>query len=550
MSSKISLLLIFFIFFDFYKAGFVDPHLKLIFMSTEGNDDSGDGSIENPYLSLMKCQTMAESGDTVYIRGGTYTNFSISYTTNTYNYIHYFTKSGITYKAYESEKVVFDFEFGKKYLKKDDIIRQRVTGFMIEVGAENITFENFDCTRIPTMSFDEIVAARLSKNLTQSECFQSRGKNIRFNRINAYNNYGIGFYFLGLQSYNITYRCDAYNNSGIDSATLGNADGFGAHGTGAEFIECRAWDNSDDNYDCINSYSRTIFDKTWAFKINRTNTLIQDGNGFKVGGWGKSADAKNLYGPYSGDNPPVHIVKNCIAASNKANGFYSNHQPGQAAVWFNNKSYNNKGNFDMTEGSETWELDSKGKVVDICGTREVLYFNFAFKYSTKLKGDCNMYGTEGNLYSANIPDKNNKFNTWNFRDITITADDFLSLDVKELAKERGPDGSLPEVNFMKLNPEGPNYELKKLKEELESQIIKNKDIEKELENYKEINNKMLEENYQKENNEKEIENLKEKIKEQEKEIEELKEGLEKSKNDRPSIIGEGSDQEKIPGRGV
>ena len=56
---------------------------------------------------------------------------------------------------------------------------------------------------------------------------------------------------------------------------------------------------------------------------------------------------------------------------------------------------------------------------------------------------------------------------------------------------------------------------------------------------------MLEENYQKENNEKEIENLKEKIKEQEKEIEELKEGLEKSKNDRPSIIGEGSDQEKI-----
>ena len=183
MSSKISLLLIFFIFFDFYKAGFVDPHLKLIFMSTEGNDDTGDGSIENPYFSLNKCQTMARSGDTVYIRGGTYTNFSISYTNNTYNYIHYFTKSGITYKAYGSEKVVFDFEFEKKYLKKDDIIRQRVTGFMIEEGAENITFENFDCTRIPTMSFDEIVAARLSKNLTQSECFQSRGKNIRFNRI-------------------------------------------------------------------------------------------------------------------------------------------------------------------------------------------------------------------------------------------------------------------------------------------------------------------------------------------------------------------------------
>ena len=345
---------------------------------------------------------------------------------------------------------------------------------MIKEGVENVTFENFDCTRLPTMSFDEIVAAKLSKNLTQSECFQSRGKNIRFNRINAYNNNGIGFYFVGLKSYNIAYRCDAYNNSGIDSGSLGNADGFGAHGTGAEFIECRAWDNSDDNYDCINSYSRTIFDKTWAFKVNLKNSGIQDGNGFKVGGWGKSADAKTLYGPYSGENPPVHIVKNCIAANNKANGFYSNHQPGQAAVWFNNKSYNNKGNFDMTEGSETWELDSKGKVVDICGTREVLYFNFAFKYSNKLDAGCNMYGSEANLYSANIPDENNKFNSWNFRDITITEDDFLSLDVKELAKERGPDGSLPEVNFMKLNPAGPNYEiLKTIEEEMNNYELLN-----------------------------------------------------------------------------
>ena len=82
----------------------------------------------------------------------------------------------------------------------------------------------------------------------------------------------------------------------------------------------------------------------------------------------------------------------------------------------------------MTEGSETWELDSKGKVVDICGTREVLYFNFGHKYSTKLSTTtCNMYGTEGNLFSANIPDKNNKFNSWNFRNITLSNDDFLSL---------------------------------------------------------------------------------------------------------------------------
>ena len=77
---------------------------KEIFMSTEGSDDTGDSSIENPYLSMMRCQKVAKSGDIIYIRGGTYINFDIASSTSTYNYIHYFSKSGLTYKAYESEK--------------------------------------------------------------------------------------------------------------------------------------------------------------------------------------------------------------------------------------------------------------------------------------------------------------------------------------------------------------------------------------------------------------------------------------------------------------
>ena len=446
-----------------------------IYMSTLGNDETGNGSISNPYLSLMKCQEMANSGDTVYIIGGIYKNFSIAKSTSGYNYIHYFTKSGITYKAYNSEKVIFDFEFDSFYKKIEDIPKVRVSGFYINEGVENITFEDFSCTRIPTLTLDELIAINSSKNLTQSECFQSRGKNIRFNRINAYNNNGIGFYFVGTKSYNIAYRCDSYNNTGLDKASYGNADGFGAHGTGAEFIECRAWDNSDDNYDCINSYSTTIFDSCWAFTINFKNSDIQDGNGFKVGGWGKSATAKQLYGPYSGENPPIHIVKNCIATGNKANGFYSNHQPGQAAVWFHNRAYRNKANFDMTEGSETWEVDSSGKVIDICGTREVLFFNFAYKYSSTKECECNLYGNEANLFMANLTAEKNQFNTWNFENLTITDDDFLSIDKNELANERGENGSLPEVNFMKLNPNGPNYELLKT-------------IEDEMKNYEIYNN--------------------------------------------------------------
>jgi len=78
-------------------------------MATNGNDSTGNGSIDKPYKTLMKCQEIANSGDVVYIRGGTYKDFSIAASDANYNYIHKFTKSGITYQAYNQEKVVFDF---------------------------------------------------------------------------------------------------------------------------------------------------------------------------------------------------------------------------------------------------------------------------------------------------------------------------------------------------------------------------------------------------------------------------------------------------------
>ena len=216
-----------------------------IYMATDGNDNSGNGSIEKPYKSLMKCQEIANSGDKVIIRGGIYKDFPISSSDNIYNYIFQFKKSGITYKGKENEKVIFDFEFNSKYKKYDNKPTKRITAFYIPKKVKDIIFENIECTRVPVLTYDE-VSSLGGKLLTQSECFRSYGENIVFNRVNAYNNQGIGFYFLGTN--NIAYRCDSYNNVGFDQASLGNADGFGAHGMGAKFIECRAWDNSDDNY--------------------------------------------------------------------------------------------------------------------------------------------------------------------------------------------------------------------------------------------------------------------------------------------------------------
>ena len=65
------------------------------------------------------------------IRGGTYKSFNIAASDTIYNYIHKFSKSGITYQAYNGEKVVFDFEFASKYKQKDGKATQRVSAFFV-----------------------------------------------------------------------------------------------------------------------------------------------------------------------------------------------------------------------------------------------------------------------------------------------------------------------------------------------------------------------------------------------------------------------------------
>lgn len=202
-------------------------------------------------------------------------------------------------------------------------------------------------------------------------------------------------------------------------------------------------------FDCINSLGANTFIDCWAIKLDYTDSQINDGNGFKIGGFAKKADHKY------GDKPPVHHVENCISVRNKQSGFYANHQPGQAAVWKNNKAYGNKMNFNMLEGNEAEKLDSEGLIIDAPGTREELYNNVAYKAKTGL-ASAGKYGTDGNCYNCNSPDSKDKNNSWNYK-INLQDSDFVSLDVNQLVAKRKSDGSLPEITFMKLNPNGPNY---------------------------------------------------------------------------------------------
>ncbi|MBN2574485.1 MAG: right-handed parallel beta-helix repeat-containing protein [Deltaproteobacteria bacterium] len=146
---------------------------------------------------------------------------------------------------------------------------------------------------------------------------------------------------------NLVLNCDSYHN--IDEATNGeNADGFGAKesegGTGNIFRGCRAWDNADDGFDFYAWAAPVTVENCWAMSQSKSNAGSKsDGNGFKLGGDDVSA---------------THILKSLFATDNKyasSNcGFTNNNNPasmtctGNCAAWDNGTNTKNIGGIATT----------------------------------------------------------------------------------------------------------------------------------------------------------------------------------------------------------
>jgi pectate lyase len=383
------------------------------YLAPDGND-TNSGTIGSPFLTITRAQSAVSSGDTVYLRGGTnfLYNSNLTATNSAWVIVNNITKSGISYLAYPGEDPIFNFTNVKP-------TGYRVTAFL--VNASDCVFQGFEVVG---------VQVTIAGSHTQSECFRITGGNHNtFERLSMHDGMANGWYLTGGSS-NLVLNCDAYNNAGLDGGSLGNTDGFGCHpssgGKGNVFRGCRAWFNSDDGYDCINSVASVTFDHCWSFfngyYTNFTSTG-GDANGFKVGGYGCSSNVPPAV-------VPVHTVTFCVSARNHSHGFYANHQTGQAANWYNNTAYNNvSANFDMLEAINTTNNCS------VAGTMEVLHNNLA--YVGTLTADLN---ETGDLVS---------YNSWTLP-VTVNAADFASVDATQMTQSRKTDGSLPDIAFMHL----------------------------------------------------------------------------------------------------
>ena len=390
---------------------------RIYYIAPNGSDEN-PGMKATPFLTIQRAQTAVAPGDTVYLRGGTYmmSEKQIMNRSGVWANVTEINKSGtrgrhIKYWAYPKEKPVFDFSNVKP-------ANNRIRAFY--VTGSWIHFKGFEVVGVQVTILTH----------TQSESFANEGSNNIYEQLSMHDSQAIGF-FLRNGSNNLILNCDAYRNYDYTSerGAGGNSDGFGNHpAKGAVnnvFRGCRAWFNSDDGYDCINASEATVFENCWAFYNGYSTSFknLADGNGFKAGGY--------AYRPPSEvPNPiPRNIIRFCLAVNNKASGFYSNHHR-EGSDWFNNTAYMNASNYNMLNRA----LDN---TKDVPGYKHKMRNNLGFAAR----------GAElTNVDSSTSDIKNNYFNLR----VSVTANDVVSLDTSLLTAPRQPDGSLPNINFMKL----------------------------------------------------------------------------------------------------
>jgi hypothetical protein len=387
------------------------------YVATTGSD-SNAGTMASPFATLQKGVTTAVAGDTVYIRGGTYSITTPATSGAGVN----FTKSGtatnpINYFAYQGEVPVFDFT--------NMVISTSGYTHGFVINASYLHFKGLEIRYVPMNTFSNNGVA-----------VTGGGYDI-FELLNMHHNSGNGI-FIGSKTAggHQILNCDAHDNyDATSSQGQGqNADGFGVHyqTTGATTIirGCRSWWNSDDGYDLINQEVPVTVESSWAMgngyaMYGTFNPTDGNGNGFKMG---------------SSATGVRHLVQNNVAWKNKATGFYANHSTG-GNTWYNNTSFMNGTQYNMLAspaGDSTTTITLTGALAHIMRNN--------IGYPNK---NTNMTGVD------------TMFNSWDLG-LTPAAKDFASITDPSVSMTgvsvessgalgpRAADGSMPAVDFLKL----------------------------------------------------------------------------------------------------
>jgi hypothetical protein len=284
-------------------------------LSPSGSDANNGLSLQTAWLSPNAAFGKLAAGDTLWVKGGTYTVGSTVKASNPG------TKTlPVKVWAVRGEKPLFDCSSMRHY------------------GSESSTYRGMDLRQaywhvrgitIYKAGYNGVIIAGENitlEGMTVQEC---------------------GFDGISMAAGAVNARilnCDSFRN--CDTSAGGeNGDGFAAkEGTGTVFIGCRAWENADDGWDVYGGNQPILVDSCWSWGngVNYWPDYVPsyqgDGNGFKLGGGGGV------------DGNAPNVVLHSFAFNNVGKGFDQNHNAwGVTCIHCTGYNNNGMGNFAFQE---------------------------------------------------------------------------------------------------------------------------------------------------------------------------------------------------------
>lgn len=357
-------------------------------------DDGNAGTIGAPWYSINHAWTVVGAGDTVWMRGGTYSYTEQQYLTGVNG------SSGNLVKiwAYSGEVPIISKGGSWSWTSHRALIW--FVGNYIHFKGLTVTGN----TNVDTYVWMAMYGHNFN-NCILEHCEFSWS--------------GLGAYMDGASSGNLFLNCDWHNNydpySNYENADGINFEQVDAGGTNT-FTGCRCWNNSDDGFDFYGNQSFIQMTNCWAwgngFQEDQSS-LGGDGNGFKLGSASVTSTAH------------LRTLNNCVSFGNYHWGIDDNGSDCQMKI-FNCITHAN-GHGQLYVGGYHLNAPVAHYI------RNCVSFDDS-DVTCELDGG----------YNTNID-----HNSWDIP-ITVTSADFVSITDSQLAGARDASGGLPVMTYLHL----------------------------------------------------------------------------------------------------
>ncbi len=295
MKSRLLLSFLIFLFLFAYTSVRSKAQAATYYVSSLGND-SNTGTESQPWRSLQKAANTVAPGDTVYVRGGTYSRVDLKTSGSAGNYI--------TFQAYQGEYPVLD---GGSWIGINNYYTPNL-GYVIIDGfevrgfdqgilfkqANHIVIRNNNVHDNNQLGIDvadsdtvEIVDNKVSNTAEYSGIWASNSTNVSIHHNEAFSNADNGIGISHNSNNNVIYANSAHHNScGADRRYAGIAIEVSSSNNkvydNISYKNCRAGyiSNSSNNY----IYHNTFYDNTdyefylcdWSGSIPENNVIMNN----------------------------------------------------------------------------------------------------------------------------------------------------------------------------------------------------------------------------------------------------------------------------------